>query len=369
MMIHRNLYIDYLRVGATIAVVLWHSTSNVYYNFSPSTEWQFANIMFGFLVRWSVPCFVMISGALLLSQEEDMLHFYHKRITRIFIPLIGWTFLYGIARLYYFRVYAYGNSNAIRPTFFKFMEEQFIDLFSNDLSYHLYFVSIVLGLYLLVPFLRIMVKNMSRGQLELLLIILVAIISIKQFYPNILFVSHFQFGSSLLYFLLGHYFHIYKLKTNQRAALFIIGLICAIAMSYGNYYLEFVSGRHGDFLYQYDGIFVILISSTAFVFFKSVLENSDGEVGFLKSKISKVSKYSYGIYIAHPLAISFLWYGGGSLFSFSQWESTIFLSEETSIIFQFNGAWGAIVMTVLIFVTCWLFLYFMEKVRLLKFFS
>lgn len=82
----RSRYIDYLRLAATLGVVLWHSTSNVYYKFDHN-EWFYANIMFGALVRWSVPGFVMLSGALLLSRDEDTGTFYKKRMGRIFLPV------------------------------------------------------------------------------------------------------------------------------------------------------------------------------------------------------------------------------------------------------------------------------------------
>src|SRR6187549_1452322 len=120
----RNRYIDYLRLAATFGVILWHSSSEVYYKFGPESEWAWVNFIFGAGVRWSVPCFVMLSGALLLSRDEEMGVFYKKRLLRIFIPLITWTILYALARLYYFKTYAYANSAAPRPGFFSFLADQ-----------------------------------------------------------------------------------------------------------------------------------------------------------------------------------------------------------------------------------------------------
>jgi len=61
----RQLYLEYLRAIATYAVILWHCVTNVYDQFGPLREWFPASITVGLLVRWSVPVFFMISGALL----------------------------------------------------------------------------------------------------------------------------------------------------------------------------------------------------------------------------------------------------------------------------------------------------------------
>jgi len=76
-------------------------------------------MLFGAAIRWSVACFIMISGALLLDKEESPAVFYKKRLLRICIPLVTWTLVYGLARLYYFKVYSYTGQP--KPSFFKFI--------------------------------------------------------------------------------------------------------------------------------------------------------------------------------------------------------------------------------------------------------
>ena len=67
----RILYFDFLRVFATLAVMIIHVASqNWWYGTSvPSFEWQTFNF-FNSIVRWGVPIFGMISGALFLNKRE-----------------------------------------------------------------------------------------------------------------------------------------------------------------------------------------------------------------------------------------------------------------------------------------------------------
>lgn len=84
------------RVIAILAVVLLHVSSRVVmWSELGSNDWWYANL-YDSLVRWCVPVFVMISGALLLSPEkaEPLGLFYKKRASRILFPLVFWSLFY-----------------------------------------------------------------------------------------------------------------------------------------------------------------------------------------------------------------------------------------------------------------------------------
>lgn len=64
----RKCYIDILRVIASFAVVLIHVTVSYIDDYSADTsQWAILNL-FNSLSRWSVPVFVMISGAVTLGK-------------------------------------------------------------------------------------------------------------------------------------------------------------------------------------------------------------------------------------------------------------------------------------------------------------
>ena len=64
----RIIYFDYLRVLATMAVIFLHVAAQNWYNTDINTlNWHVFNI-YDSIVRWGVPIFIMISGALFLEK-------------------------------------------------------------------------------------------------------------------------------------------------------------------------------------------------------------------------------------------------------------------------------------------------------------
>lgn len=62
-------YFECLRVIATIAVIIVHVAAMKWYDgYARSLSWNIFNI-YDSAVRWCVPIFLMISGALFLSKE------------------------------------------------------------------------------------------------------------------------------------------------------------------------------------------------------------------------------------------------------------------------------------------------------------
>jgi len=67
----RVIKYDVLRIVAAFAVVFLHCSSQRFYDTFPSTEWEVRNIYDSF-VRWCVPIFVMVSGALFLDAKKKL---------------------------------------------------------------------------------------------------------------------------------------------------------------------------------------------------------------------------------------------------------------------------------------------------------
>jgi len=90
---HKLSYISILRIIATIAVIAIHASSG-YLNGSDIAgfDWKYANLINSF-TRFSVPVFVMLSGALLLTKEENTSEFYKKRLLKLCYPFIFWTII------------------------------------------------------------------------------------------------------------------------------------------------------------------------------------------------------------------------------------------------------------------------------------
>lgn len=360
----RDYYIDYLRAAATCAVILWHSVSPVYYQFGPPAEWIPASILFGAAIRWSVVSFIMISGALLLGKDEQPAVFYRKRLLRICIPLVTWVLVYGLIRLYYFKIYTYTGSP--KPPVLLFLAGQFKALLFNELSYHLYFISLILGLYAIAPFLGKMIRALTRKELLLFLLLGVGFCSLRALFPTLLVADRFGLSGYLVYFILGYYLHTYPPGKKERRVIYLTGILSAILMTWANYSREYVHGGHKDGYYSSEGPFTYAITIALFVFFRQYITGAGRS---LPGKAARfISANSYGIYIAHPLVISLLLYGKFGSFTFSPSLSTFVLSGyKISLIM--NSAWGAVVQAMIVTVILLMFFYLVGKLRLQRYFT
>lgn len=91
----RNYAIDILRSLAIIAVILVHVSGAYVDKFMQlgAENWWFAHGI-NSAMRFCVPIFVMISGALLLGRDESYETFIKKRFLRVFFPYLIWNSLY-----------------------------------------------------------------------------------------------------------------------------------------------------------------------------------------------------------------------------------------------------------------------------------
>ena len=68
----RVIYFDFLRVLATFAVIVLHLSAQHWADTDVFSNAWLAFNLYGGIVRWSVPIFVMISGALFLWREVSI---------------------------------------------------------------------------------------------------------------------------------------------------------------------------------------------------------------------------------------------------------------------------------------------------------
>ena len=94
-------YLDYLRVIATAAVVLLHISIQGWGDVDvQSGQWMVYNVWNG-LVRWCVPVFVMISGALFLNPKKkvSVYRLWTRNIPRILTAFLFWSVIYALYHL------------------------------------------------------------------------------------------------------------------------------------------------------------------------------------------------------------------------------------------------------------------------------
>jgi surface polysaccharide O-acyltransferase-like enzyme len=139
----RNDAIDSIKALACMCVVLIHvSAPLVISGDETSLTWWSTNILQAFIF-WPVPVFIMISGYLLLREKsgETLRDFYRRRFISVALPALIWIGLY---MLWGWQLKFYPSN----------WEHVWRMLLSGNIFDHLYFLVVIIGLYLFVPFLR-----------------------------------------------------------------------------------------------------------------------------------------------------------------------------------------------------------------------
>lgn len=281
---YRNYSIDTLRTIATLLVVLLHVSVEYVIiaknNLTFDTSFWVANIADSFS-RICVPLFVLISGMFLVGRKESFKQSYQKRASRILIPLISWTIIYISYRL-----------------IFNFITAQPLDIKSILVSvilgrpfYHMWYMFMIIGLYLIIPILNNSIHFISRSTLWFIAIILLFFGLLNSSYDtllsnNVFFI--FWFVNYLGYFILGYLIKDYK-RDFSIVTLFSVYIISGISIAI----LSYITIKQYDSLYFYGYLtpFVIISSLSVYKLFHQL--NLD------ESILSKISHLTFGIYLIH----------------------------------------------------------------------
>ena len=157
----RLVWVDVLRLAAMLMVIAGHSVD--IYNATPQDDPMngFWGAFIGSLMRPSVPLFAMMTGLLLLPIGESASSFYRRRIPRVLIPMLFWSVIYylipgfsGVIGL---------DKSVISVLFpFEFAPSQewgdavsniaMIPLTFNGYTTHMWYLYMLIGLYLFMPF-------------------------------------------------------------------------------------------------------------------------------------------------------------------------------------------------------------------------
>lgn len=296
---NRIIQFDILRIIAAFAVVWLHTCAQRFYTCYPSIEWDIRNL-YDSMVRWAVPIFVMISGALFLDSNRkiNIKKLYTKSITRIIVIFFLWSIIYEV-----YSAYVVHTSTSL-----------IIDIIKGP--FHFWFFKMLIGLYISVPILRAIVSNQKLEIYFICLSVVTAFLP-QMFFPIIGHISDnvrqsaqnyyesfgIQIASGYLgYFVLGHYLSNLVVKDSIKKVLYILGVLSFVSVFVLTYIVSKYIGTPCTFFYDYINLFTLFEALALFLFIK-------GWHIYPKynTLIVGASKLSLGIYIIHPLVMSILY--------------------------------------------------------------
>ena len=302
---NRIVYMDVLRVIACFSVIMIHSSAQYVVKDIGSFNFWVGNIFDG-LARIGVPLFIMISGALMLDKNYQFsTQKIIKHIIRMIVFFVFWSVLYCFI------------FNIVGSIIIKHESIDIIKIIGSLIKgpYHLWFVYLIIGLYLIVPLLRLWVNDTNKKYVEYFIIlsiiftyIIPQIISIGSNYSNLF--EHINdiieknlslkyVGGFTTYYILGWYINNYELK-NKRI-IYILGLFGVLITIMGTYILSNTIGKALQ-MYEYLYINVLFQTVAVFVIIKDKFKNMH-----TNNLINSISKYSLGIYAIHALIVTIMY--------------------------------------------------------------
>lgn len=144
----RLIYADILRIVCVFGVLVIHSVSLFWRHIPIKTVSWTVFACLDSVFRFAVPVFVMISGMFMLSPEKDrgIKNLYSKNILRIFTSFVFWSLLYAVF-----------NSIPTNPDIHFSIHKFFLRIIQGE--YHLWFLFMIAGLYMVTPVLRKIVED------------------------------------------------------------------------------------------------------------------------------------------------------------------------------------------------------------------
>lgn len=331
----RMVWLDVIRCVAMLMVIGVHCIDPFY--ISPTmraipeyTHWA---AIYGSLLRPSVPLFVMMTGLLLLPiKQQPIGTFYKKRIYRVLFPFLIWSVLYsmfpwftgllGLPKEIIGDFFCYTQGHESQSLVDSLKDVAMIPFNFSHKENHMWYIYLLIGLYLYMPFFSAWVEKASQKTKQIFLFIWIISLFIpylREYVANLLFDrSGYVFGTdtwnefSMFYYfagfngylLLGHY-----VKQGNHWSLLKTFLICAAMFAVGFYvtYTGFsttaanpnATETEMELYFTFCSPNVLLMTLAAFLFMQKVVVTTPMVVRAL----SNMTKCGFGIYIVHYLVV------------------------------------------------------------------
>lgn len=298
----RKLHIDLLRIVACISVIMLHSASQYWYELPVTdTRWMVYNT-WDAVSRFGVPVFVMISGMLFLSREGELnlRKLYCNNILRLAVAYAVWSIVYGL-----WDCREWGAGATVRD----YVAECVLG------RYHLWFIPMLIGIYMLLPVIKTFTDHCSKKNLEYFLILFfvlqilrstLGIVQIPTLANVLVQLLDVEMACSYVgYFVLGYYLYRFRLSHVWQARIYFLGavslVLAALISIRASWYYQTPKSEAFD---SYS-VFTFIVTVAVFVFFQEKISGISWK-GFAKKLLTELSANTFGVYLLHLLVIEWL---------------------------------------------------------------
>ena len=301
----RLVHYDLVRVIAIFAVIVVHTSGTLYRVTAPVTSfnWQVSNV-YSTMGKFSICIFMMVSGLLFLNPKKniEIKSLYRKNILRIVSAFIFWSLAYALFGLWV-KIGTNGFSGS-------YIHDFFIDVVNGN--YHMWFCYMIIGIYMIVPFLRLICSDEKLMKYFLILsIIMASIIPVVQLLPDAvsqpLGIVVGQLRVTLVMgwvgiFVLGYYLSYCNITRKAEITSYVLGILSLVFTIIVNGVMSVRNGQSYEPLYDLTNINILLTAIAVFIYFRLHVSKVDFSERS-KKFILLLSECSFGVYFIHVFMI------------------------------------------------------------------
>lgn len=282
-------YFQWLRLFAAAAVVLMHTAADRWMSISHTElQWEILT-WWDSLVRWPVPIFIMITGAIFLSRRTAMKKMLVSYIPRMVVCYLIWS------------------------TVYNFYEEKFTLQAILSGYYHLWYLPFLWGVYLVLPFLQKICEDdhltdQLLGAGLLLGIVIPWVGNLLTFLlPDqsalvgklVGMVNYTFFLDHISLLLLGHKLHKTELSPKLRRLIYLLGIVGVVVTGGATIWATNRAALQNSLFFDFTAPNNLCAAVALFVFAKYNLTK-------LPKIVDRLAGLSFGIYLCHALVIELL---------------------------------------------------------------
>lgn len=302
----RLINIDLLRILACLFVVIAHASSGA--SCADLTSAQGITLhTFNAVGHTGTVLFFFMSGMFLLSEDYNFTFkkFYKNNFLRLLVAYIAWVIIYHAVGFLIRGIYTPAH-----------IKDAITNIIYGNVYYHFWYLPMLLGIYLLLPFLR----AICQAGKKLVFYFVILFLLMQVIFPTVFFYD-FPYKYYLLsivtripftlinhhvgYFVLGYALSL-LLKDNKikkpRLLACILIIIGPIISLLGDYLLTLQQGYHEV---TFNTVFSATLCMSVIGWFILFHEWNLSLAEKTANRITGISRLTFGIYILHPLVINY----------------------------------------------------------------
>lgn len=281
--VNRKVNLDLLRIIACVFVIGIHFLNGL----KAADSNQFIVIIIESIVSIGLPIFFILTSVGLVSKEEyvnNLAHFYINKLIDIFFPFLIFSIFY------YFVTYGFGLSIS---SIVDGIKCALISMTQKQQYYHLWYIYTLMGLYLFLPYLKVLLNSLDAKRILILIIVSLLVRAMRNY--NLFIIGEYGVTGWMIYYVLGYYCLKYIDCKRKAICMYVLGILSFVLILFLSQ--PFINERFNYQLYSVS-VPMYFVTAAVFLFFLRLNDLSWPEL--IKKIVQYVGSHTYIIYLIHP---------------------------------------------------------------------